>query len=440
MSTTPVSSQSDIVDSSSETTKKRFSFDRLSKSWFNLVHGNNLVYNTCWEDPRLDHVALELGPEDNVLVITSAGCNALDYALKSPNHVYTVDVNPRQNALLELKLTAIRNLDYDQFFQMFGRGRLASFKDVYKKKLRPHLSEPTRSFWDRRSRFFSGRGRKPSFYFYGTSGMFAWLINGYVDRVKKLRPAINELLNAPSVEVQQEVFDKYEMRKNLWTPLIKWAMKRDMTLALLGVPRAQRQQLDRDYQGGILQFVVDSLQTVCTQLPLKDNYFWRVYLTGEYTPECCPEYLKHENFIKLRDGLADKVSYHTNTLLGFLREEKPTISRYILLDHMDWLAEVRADILADEWQEMVNCAAPQTRFLWRSAGMKVEFVDPIDITRNGEKTTMGDLLTYNHDMARELHQKDRVHTYGSFYIAELAAQKAAADNGTTDNGQVNGSV
>ena len=31
---------------------------------FNLVHRNNLVYNTCWEDPRLDRVALDLGPDD----------------------------------------------------------------------------------------------------------------------------------------------------------------------------------------------------------------------------------------------------------------------------------------------------------------------------------------------------------------------------------------
>ena len=82
-------------------------FDWLSRRIFNTVHRNNLVYNTCWEDPRLDRVALDIGADDNILVITSAGCNALDYALTSPNHVYAVDMNPRQNALLELKLSLI---------------------------------------------------------------------------------------------------------------------------------------------------------------------------------------------------------------------------------------------------------------------------------------------------------------------------------------------
>ena len=75
---------------------------------FSVVHGNNLVYNTCWEDPRLDHQALNLTADDTVLVITSAGCNALDYALAAPKKVVAVDMNPRQNALLELKIAGIR--------------------------------------------------------------------------------------------------------------------------------------------------------------------------------------------------------------------------------------------------------------------------------------------------------------------------------------------
>ena len=57
--------------------------DWFNVRMFNMVHGNNLVYNTCWEDPRLDRIALGLGSDDNVMVITSAGCNALDYALEA---------------------------------------------------------------------------------------------------------------------------------------------------------------------------------------------------------------------------------------------------------------------------------------------------------------------------------------------------------------------
>ena len=109
----------------------------LGSQLFGLVHGHNLVYNTCWEDPRLDRVALRLTPADRLMVITGAGCNALDYALAAPARIDAVDVNPRQNALLELKLAGIKALDFDTFFQMFGRGRLPGIESVYREKLRP---------------------------------------------------------------------------------------------------------------------------------------------------------------------------------------------------------------------------------------------------------------------------------------------------------------
>ena len=56
--------------------------DRFDQRLFNAIVSRSLVYNTCWEDPAIDRQALALGADDSVLVITSAGCNALDYALQ----------------------------------------------------------------------------------------------------------------------------------------------------------------------------------------------------------------------------------------------------------------------------------------------------------------------------------------------------------------------
>jgi S-adenosylmethionine-diacylglycerol 3-amino-3-carboxypropyl transferase len=161
--------------------------ERLNHSWFRLIHGRSLVYNTCWEDPRLDREALDLGPCDRDLAITSAGCNVLDYVLERPEHIFAVDLNCRQNALLELKLAGIRRLDYEAFFSMFGRGKLRHVRGTYEALLRPDLSPPARRFWDKRIEFFSGRGWRRSFYFHGTSGTFARLMNGYLDRVVGVR-------------------------------------------------------------------------------------------------------------------------------------------------------------------------------------------------------------------------------------------------------------
>src|SRR3954453_17851552 len=122
---------------------------KLNSSLFKAVHQRNLIYNTCWEDPRLDRVALNLGPSDRVVVITSAGCNSLDYLLAGAGEVNAVDVNPIQNSLLELKRAAILSLDYDSFFEMFGDGRTPWAKQMYGDALRQHLSPQARSYWDR---------------------------------------------------------------------------------------------------------------------------------------------------------------------------------------------------------------------------------------------------------------------------------------------------
>lgn len=392
--------------------------DRLSNACFQWVHGNNLVYNTCWEDPRLDRVALELGPDADVLVITSAGCNALDYVLQEPRSVHCVDVNPRQNALLQLKLAGIASLDHTDFFSLFGQGSARHYRELYHDALRPHLAGFARRYWDRYIGFFRpGRGRS-SFYFRGTAGYFARTANLFADRALGLRDQIERLLSAQTVQQQAEIYLR-EIKPVLWRPLVRWMVGRDTTLSLLGVPRAQRQQVERYHKGGIAGFIEECVETVLTRLPLHDNYFWRVYLTGHYTHDCCPEYLRPGNFARLQGGLARRVQVHTNSVAGFLRDHDQPISRFVLLDHMDWMSAWRQDLLQEEWQQLVDRASGGARFLWRSGGTATDFVDPVTIQYKGKPARVGELLTYDRELAARLHRLDRVHTYGSFFIAQF---------------------
>ena len=392
--------------------------DWISQRIFTSVHGNNLVYNTCWEDPRLDRVALEFGPEDNVLVITSAGCNALDYALAGPKHVNAVDMNPRQNALLDLKKSAIRNLEYEDVFKMFGEGRLPEAKKIYESKLRAELPEWSQQFWDKKIKWFDNP--RKSFYYRGTSGAFARMVKIYNERVIRVKPLLEKMLSAETVEEQREIYDS-ELREKFWTGLIKFTMNRDTTMSMLGVPKAQRRQIENQYPGGLVKFIQDCMESVFADLPMKDNYFWRVYMTGKYTPECCPEYLKPENVQRFKDGLIDNVSTHTDSVQGFLEKHDGQISKYILLDHMDWLSDHFFPLLESEWQAIIDRAAPNTRLIWRSGGLETDFIDKVEVTRDGQQQKITSMLTYNDQLSDELHEKDRVHTYGSFYIADLGA-------------------
>lgn len=393
-------------------------FDWVGRRIFNTVHRNNLVYNTCWEDPRLDHVALDIGNDDNILVITSAGCNALDYALASPNHVYAVDMNPRQNALLELKKSAIRNLDFETFFKMFGDGRLPGVKAIYKSQLRDDLDSWSKSFWDKKIKWFDNR--RKTFYFRGTSGAFARMMKIYTDKVIKVRPHLDAILDADSVETQKEIYET-KLKDKFWSGIVKFTLNRDSTMSMLGVPKAQRRQIEQTYSGGLIEFIQECMESVFVRLPMKDNYFWRLYINGQYTKECCPEYLKEENFEKLKGGLVEKISTHTDSVQGFLEKHDGQISRFVLLDHMDWLSDHFFPLLESEWQAISDRAAPNTRIIWRSGGFNTEFIEQVQINHNGQQRPIREMLTYDKELAAELHPKDRVHTYGSFYIADLSA-------------------
>ena len=87
---------------------------------------------------------------------------------------------------------------------------------------------------------------------------------------------------------------------------------------------------------------------------------------------------------------------------------------------MDWLSTRGRHLLEGEWQAIVRRAAPGARVIWRSGALRVDFVDPLRVRTARGDACVGELLTYHHELAASLHARDRVHTYGSFYIADLA--------------------
>ncbi len=86
-------------------------------------------------------------------------------------------------------------------------------------------------------------------------------MNLYVDRVIRVREWLDAILDAATVDEQRRIYDDY-LRDRFWTRTVKFAMGRDTTLSMVGVPKAQRQQVERDYDGGIVKFVQDCVEAV----------------------------------------------------------------------------------------------------------------------------------------------------------------------------------
>lgn len=378
---------------------------RLNDRLFDRVVNNRLVYNSCWEDPAIDRKLLDIGSDSRVVVLTSAGCNALAYLLDDPRRVHCVDMNPAQNALLELKCALFRRGTHPLLWQLFGRGRHPRITALYHDLLREALSPAARHFWDHHLDYFAPSAAVSSFYFRGTAGGLANIVYKRLRR-KGLYSSVLNLLDARSPAEQRYYFRKIE--PHLWNAFSRWLLRRSATMALLGVPAGQRQMIDRQRRGGLAGFIHQSVTEVFTERPVRGNYFWRVYLTGRYTPECRPAYLAESQYDVISQRI-DRLDINTNYLTNFLSADAARYTHFILLDHQDWMAGRQPDKLREEWVEILRSAAPNATVLFRSAGAGRGFLPGF----------LRHHLQFDDERARTFHGRDRVGTYGSTHLGTI---------------------
>lgn len=379
------------------------------------------MYNTCWEDPAVDRLALNLGSNDDLLVLTSAGCNVLDYALAGPRSINAVDMNPRQNALLELKIAGIRALGFEDYFRVFGTGRHPDFNKIYRCYLREHLDDFARDYWDCNNSWFIPSFANNGFYFHGLSGYVARIFHWYLHVSPGLRAGIDALLASSSLDEQQQVYES-RIQGYLWSSSMNWILSNQLTMNMLGVPHPQRKEVESQHSGGVAGFIRESIEYVFRQIPLNINYFWRLYLQGQYSADCCPEYLKEENFYRLKAGLIDRITVNTNSVTGYLKQQQGRkISRFVLLDHMDWMSSYRPVALAEEWQAIFACATDDARIIFRSAHKQPAYLNDLMIPTEQGDYRLTERLRFHPQLAESLQRFDRVHTYAGFHIADVLA-------------------
>jgi len=390
--------------------------DQIDQRIFNAIYSRSLVYNTCWEDPAVDRLALDLRPDDTVLAITSAGCNVLDYALAGVKRIHAVDANPRQTALLELKLAAIRRLDHADFFQIFGHGYHPRFREIYHDVLKHELVGFSRDYWDSQAHWFTSRAG--SFYYHGLSGIVARCFRTYLKLRPRLAEPIAALFHADTIAEQRNLYDE-RILPLMWSKGMNWTLSRQITMSLLGVPYPQRKEVQAQHAGGVAGFIRESVEYVFRHLPAWNNYFWRVYVLGSYSQTCCPEYLKPAGFQALKQGLAERIVAHTDTVTDFLKSGDDAISKFVLLDHMDWMGAYHPQALLEEWAALLARAAPGARIIFRSAHARPAYLDWVEIEMDSARLRLRDALVFHDARARELSQSDRVHTYAGFHIADV---------------------
>lgn len=291
-----------------------------------IKNGKSFIYSLAWEDPRLDFKHLNVN-NDNVLMITTGGCNVLNTLLKSPKNITTVDISKNQNALLDLKLSSIKNLDFETFWLLFGEGKIKNFNEIYKNILRKDLKlETSKTFWDKNSKIFNNGLYK--------CGGVSYIIS-YLNFMSG--SDIMQVTNYSDVKEQYE-FYKSNIENNIFNKWTKFIINFPIFSALAGVPTNQIKTVcDGNNLDIMFEMVKSSYDNVVKKYSIKDdNYFAYGLINGKLNKNNCPDYLKKDNFEFLKSNI-HKVNIVTSYVSDYLQNTNVNFDKFILLDHLDWM-------------------------------------------------------------------------------------------------------
>jgi S-adenosylmethionine-diacylglycerol 3-amino-3-carboxypropyl transferase len=320
-----------------------------------------LRYSQVWEDHLLLERGLQVGPEDDVLSICSAGCNSLALLLMGARSVTAIDMSPAQTALLELKIAGIRHLSHEDFVVLLGVREGDDRLAIYH-RLRPTLPEAAAAWWDANGALVEAginNGGRLDRYFHGfrTRHLPEVWPEDMVDR----------LLAAPDLESQRALFARGD------TPAFReklcWYFGREM-MEKQGRDPAQFKHVPGGDLGAHFH---GRLVWAVTQLPVRGNFYLEAFFRGRYASlEHAQPYLHPENFRRLK-GLVDRLTVVQDELERLLtRLPAGTFSKANLSDIFEYMSPELSDqvfaALADRmrpggrlayWNLLVPRASPE---------------------------------------------------------------------------------
>lgn len=347
-----------------------------------------LVFTHNWEDPESDQAALKIKTGDSVMAITSGGCNVLGFLLFDPGVVYSLDINPAQSYLLELKIAAIKCLGFDEFISFAGLKECENRSDLYA-RIKPLLSKEALGFWNGRQKILS-----KGFIMQGKYERFIRLAGKFI-KVLQGRKRVRGLFKEKTKEEQEVYFDKVWDTKRFHY-LFKLLFNKRM-LAKRGLV-ADYFHFD-DGSRSFAESFYNRSRKAFRNIPIKGNYFLSLYLLGKYNNENeVPAYLKRENYDIIRSRV-DKIKIITADAQGWI-DSMPgeSIDCFALSNICELMSDKDTNRL---FTGVARAARNNARVIFRNLMIPREVPDAL----NGQ-------IVKDETLSRYIYDNDRSFVYG----------------------------
>lgn len=360
-----------------------------------------VVYSNVWEDPELNRLSLQAKPGQNILSITSGGCNSLCLLLEEPKKLISIDLNPAQLAMLELKRAAIIELEYEDFIEVLGTpffnkpsGKPTQYRIELYERIKKHMPAYAVDFWDENQQLIKDGvmmcGKVEKFFaFYRT--ILKWLYG---------EKELLKLFEAKDLAEQQEVYRNF--RKKKWNALHRILLNRTILSLVKGAHSFAQVDFD-DFAGNL-----NHKRTLgMTRFYNPDNYFMSLLmLGGHYNEKGMSPYLLRENYPKLKKNIG-ALEIYKGTIGDVLKKEGPaSFDRLNLSNIFEWMTnEVFNSII----RECVELSRPGARMAWRYTLARPRELDAENLSR----------LEYEPELSDKLFKQDRAFIYESFHVYHL---------------------
>lgn len=354
----------------------------------------DILYANCWEDPQIDRKAFAIEHDDVIFSITSGGCNVLTFLLDNPKKVISLDLNPHQNYMLELKIAAFKILSYDELIQFIGVKDSGIRSQLYK-TLRSELSTACLDYWDNHPDYIENgiihSGRYERYMrLLGKTVKFLFSYN-----------LIDKFFNESDGQRRAAIY-REEWNSMTWNVLKRILMSR-FTMSLL-FDKAFFKYLEENFS--FSNHFESKFKSALTQLPVRENYFLSYILRGKFDAEVgLPMYLRKENFQHIKKNL-NKIEIITNSCQKYFDSLPDNyISKFNFSNIFEWISE-------DEFKELLNTTI-------RVARDKAVLTYRNLLVHRERPLSLSSIINSQKETAEELHRQDLSFIYNNYVVEQI---------------------
>ena len=358
-----------------------------------------LNYASSNEDSASEMKALQIKETDSILCITGSGGRTLDLLICNPSSIVSIDFNPCQNYLLELKMEAIRHMEYAGFLGFLGvtesRDRLKNYV-----RLESGLSAGAKDFWARNIAMIE----KGVIY----QGRWERYFRRLARLVRLFHPLLLRKLCGCTTLIEQRRFRESCWSTSEWRAFLRLISSRLAWKYLLGDPGFFR-FVPRRFP--IWRYIDERLTRGLMNFPAAESDFVCLLFSGRFDPGgSLPPYLEKKNYPLLKKNLS-RVRTITCSLGDFLEGLRSArFDKFSLSDFTSYTDGVEYERI---WKGIVRASAPQARVCER------QFLVKRDIPRS-----VRDVVRRDVSMEMELEAQDTSLFY-TFVVAEMAERNNA---------------